>query len=375
MILTPRIKGMPRYPTPHMPTPHTEKPENKTSLTPTYTYPFGRLQYQSSFYKPKTYKDMEEKTLFALRAPEIGEAADETQTVVSDGGELLIKIRSRKQKIVNGKVVETTTPSCKVTMGESWLSSRVEVDNQYNILDVYFDIEKNSSSSERTSVITVTQNESGKKLIIHIIQKAGVTYTDYLEVPLQLTVLGNTKGSTLTIKVISYSLGSDGSKVAKSPSVGAAPSWANQVSVGQMTGDHEYPITFTATETNSSNTTRKETALITCGTARESIFINQSGQPIKKEFTITGLPLDKSCYLFASGSRPQSGGSGTGYLMIHGLGGQVTMSIPVTVNLSSYGDRTTADTGDRVTVWTSSGSTFSQIGSFTVPSAGGTVSI
>ena len=319
---------------------------------------------------------MEEKTLFALRAPEIDQAADETQTVVSNGGELLIKIRSRKQKIVNGKVVETTTPSCKVTMSESWLSSRVDVDNQYNLLDVYFDIEKNSSSSERTSVITVTQDESGKKLIIHIIQEAGVTYTDYLEVPSQLTVLGNTKGSTLTIKVISYSLGSDGSKVAKSPSVGAAPSWANQVSVGQMTGDHEYPITFTATETNSSDTTRRELALITCGTAQKSIFINQSGQPIKKEFTITGLPLDKSCYLFASGSRPQSGGSSTsGYLMIHGLGGQVTMSIPVTVNLSSYGDRTTADTGDRVTVWTSSGSTFSQIGSFTVPSAGGTVSI
>lgn len=319
---------------------------------------------------------MEEKTLFTLRAPEIGQAADETQTVVSDGGELLIKIRSRKQKIVNGKVVETTTPSCKVTMGESWLSSRVEVDNQYNILNVYFDIEKNSSSSERISVITVTQNESGKELVIHIIQNAGITYTDYLEVPVQLTVLGNTKGSTLTIKVISYSLGSDGSKVAKSPSVGAAPSWANQVSVGQMTGDHEYPITFTATETNFSNTTREETALITCGTAQKSVFISQSGQPIKKEFTLTGLPLDKSCYLFASGNRPQSGGPGMAdYLMIQGLNGQVTMRIPVTVNLSSYGDRTTADTGDIVTVWISSGSTFSKIGSFTVPSAGETVSI
>lgn len=317
---------------------------------------------------------MEEKTLFAFRASEIGEAADETQTVDSNGGRLLIKIRSRKQKIVNGKVVEITTPSCKVTMGESWLSSRVEVD-QDNLLDVYFEIEKNSSSSERISVITLTQNESGKKLIIHIIQKTGVTYTDQLEVPLQLTVLGNTKGSTLIIKVISYSLGSDGSKVAKSPSVGATPSWANRVSIGPMTGDHEYPIIFTATETNPSNTTRRESALITCGTAQKSIIINQSGQPIKKEFTITGLPLDKSCYLFANGSRPQSGGSGTGYLMIPGLGGQVTMSIPVTVNLSNYGDRTTADTGDRVTVWTSSGSTFSQIGSFTVPSAGGTVSI
>lgn len=323
---------------------------------------------------------MEEKTLFALRAPEIGKAADETQTVVSDKGELLIKIRSRKQKIVNGKVVETTTPSCKVTMGESWLSSsRVDVDNQYNILDVYFNIEKNTSSSERTSVITVTQDESGKKLVIHIIQKAGVTYTDYLEVPLQLMELGNTKGSTLTIKVISYSLGSDGSKVAKSPSVGAAPSWANQVLVGQMTGDHEYPITFTATETNFSNTTRRESALITCGTAQESIFINQSGQPIKKEFTLTGLPLDKPCYLFASGNRPQSGGHINGYLMIspmiQGSEGSVTMSIPVTVNLSNYGGTTTADTGDTVTVWTSSGNTFSRIGGFTVPSAGGTVSI
>lgn len=319
-----------------------------------------------------------EETLFALRAPEIGQAADETQIVASSGGELLIQVRSRKQKIVNGKVVSTTTPSCKVTIGESWLSlsSKVEVNNQLNKLDICYNLEKNTSSSERMAVSTLTQDESGKKLIIHIIQEAGVTYTDYLEIPLQLTVLGNTKGSTLTIKVISYSLGSDGSKVAKSPNVGAAPSWANQVLVGRMTGDHEYPITFTATETNSSNTIRRETAIITCGTAQKSVIINQSGQPIKKEFTITGLPLNKSCYLFASGSKPQNGSSGlSGYLMIPGLGGQATLNIPVTVNLSTYGDRTTANTGDKVTVWTCSDGLFSQIGSFTVPSAGGTVSI
>lgn len=217
---------------------------------------------------------MEEKALFKL-ARAITDTG--TDTVSSKGGTVTYRITSLKRKIVNGKVVETTTPSCKVTMGESWLSSRVEVDNQHNILNVYFNIEENTSSSERTSVITVTQDESGKKLVIHIIQKAGVTYTDYLEVPLQLMILGNTKGSTLTIKVISYSLGSDGSKVAKSPDVGAAPSWASQVLVGQMTGDHEYPITFTATETNSSNTIRKELALITCGTAQKAIFIDQSG--------------------------------------------------------------------------------------------------
>ena len=313
-----------------------------------------------------------EETLFKLTRAITDTGTD---TVSSEGGTITYRITSLKRKLVNGKVVSTSTPSC--TLGSASVSwaiwGGVTVGDGY--LDVKINYSENTGSS-RSTTLTFTQNGSNNKINLTVTQKAGVTYTDYLEVPLQLMVLGNTKGSTLTIKVISYSLGSDGSKVAKSPSVGAAPSWANQVSVGQMTGDHEYPITFTATETNSSNTTRKETALITCGTARESIFINQSGQPIKKEFTITGLPLDKPCYLFASGSRPQSGGSAaTGYLMIHGLDGQVTMKIPVTVNLSSYGDRTTADTGDRVTVWTSSGSTFSRIGTFTVPSAGGTVSI
>lgn len=324
---------------------------------------------------------MEEKTLFAFRAPEIGEAADETQTVVSDGGELLIKIRSRKQKIVNGKVVETTTPSCKVTMGESWLSSRVDVDNQYqyNILDVYFDIEKNNSSSERISVITVTQNESGKELIIHIIQKAGVTYTGVIEIPqFYIISLANKKGASTTFEFTSYLLGSDGSKVAEKPSVSSLSPWFTVTSVEKGSSEHSYVVTFTANSTHANSTSRVGEAVIHCGTASKNIRVSQLPklEPIVKQFTLTGLPLNKPCYLFANGSRPQSGGSSTtGYLIIPGLGGQVTLSIPVTVNLSSYGDRTTADTGDRVTVWTSSGSTFSQIGSFTVPSAGGTVSI
>lgn len=320
-----------------------------------------------------------EETLFKLEAFKASPRSSESHDFDTDNSAKTwsIDILSRRRTIRNGKVIETTTPSCSVSIpSANWctLKSNTVINNS-NLIRLEFNVESNTSSTQRVAYIDITQEGSGNGIILYLHQESGVTYTDYLEVPLQLSVLGNTKGSTLTIKVISYSLGSDGSKVAKSPSVGAAPSWANQVSVGQMTGDHEYPITFTATETNSSNTTRKETALITCGTAQKSVIINQSGQPIKKEFTITGLPLDKSCYLFASGSRPQSGGSGTGYLMIQGLGGQVTMSIPVTVNLSSYGDRTTADTGDRVTVWTSSGSTFSQIGSFTVPSAGGTVSI
>lgn len=329
---------------------------------------------------------MEEKHYLLLRAPEIGQAADETQTVVSDGGELLIKIRSRKQKIVNGKVVETTTPSCKVTMGESWLSSRIEVDNPYNILDVYFDIEKNTSSSERISVITVTQNESGKELIIHIIQESGVTYTSVIEIPQSYIIsLDNKAGASTTFEFTSYLLGSDGSKVAEKPSVSSLSSWLEVTSVEKGPSEHSYVVTFTANSSHSSNLSRVGEAVIHCGTASKNINVSQLPLLIKpqiKRFTLTGLPLDndnKPYYLFANGSSPHMGGSSiSGYFGISVFNGQVTLDIPVKVNLSSYGNTTEADTGDKVTVWTfsdNSFSSFSFIGRFTVPSPGETVSI
>lgn len=57
---------MPRYPTPHT-CPHNTQRSQRPNIPGSHLpYPSGRLQYQSSFYKPKTYKDMEEKTLFKL---------------------------------------------------------------------------------------------------------------------------------------------------------------------------------------------------------------------------------------------------------------------------------------------------------------------
>lgn len=321
---------------------------------------------------------MEEKTLFAFRAPEIGKAVDETQTVVSDGGELLIKIRSRKQKIANGDVViETTTPSCKATINESWISSKVEVDNQYNILDVYFNIEKNTSSSERTSVITVTQDESGRKLTISIIQKAGVTYTGTIELPqLYLISLDNRKGASTTFEFTAYLLGSDGSKVAEKPRVSSLSAWFTVTSVEKGSSEHSYVVTFTANSTHASTVSRIGEATIYCGTTSRNIRVTQkpAAEPAKT-FTLRGLPIDQPCFLFASGHSPQSV-STANYLMIQGLNGSVDMSIPCTVNLSTPGQTTKVNTGNRVTVWTSgTGNQYSQIGSFTVPSVGGTVSI
>lgn len=74
------------------------------------------LQYQSSFYKPKTYKDMEE-TLFKLTR-----AITDTGTVSvpSEGGTVTYRITSLKRKLVNGKVVSTSTPSC--TLGSASVS-------------------------------------------------------------------------------------------------------------------------------------------------------------------------------------------------------------------------------------------------------------
>lgn len=58
-----------------------------------------------------------------------------------------------------------------------------------------------------------------------------------------------------------------------------------------------------------------------------------------------------------------------------GNGSKITLHIPCTVNMSSPGQRSEADTGDRVSVYQYSNGHFVSAGSFTVPSAGGTVSI
>ena len=158
----------------------------------------------------------------------------------------------------------------------------------------------------------------------------------------------------------------------------ASISWATWGGVEVGDGYLDVKINYSK---NTKSSSRTATLIFTqVGSNNQiNLTVTQVAQiePILKQFTLTGLPLDKSCYLFASGSRPQGSASGSvsSYLMFHGLNGEVTMNIPVKVNLSGYGDTTQADTGDRVTVWISSGSSFSQIGSFTVPSAGGTVSI
>lgn len=274
---------MPRYPTPHMPTKHTEKPENKTSLALIIPYPSGRLQYQSSFYKPKTYKDMEEKTLFKL-ARAITDTG--TDTVSSKGGTITYRITSLKRKLVNGKVVSTSTPSC--TLGSasvSWATwGGVTVGDGY--LDVKINYSENTGSSRSTTLI-FTQNGSNNKINLTVTQGSGVTYTGYIEMVSNSLPLGGSKGNTVQILVMAYLNGSDGSKKPETPHVGSAPDWC-AVSVAPFgTLENHYMLSLTALSSNQTETNRSGYIFLTCGDANLGIPVTQTTAKITSNITIS----------------------------------------------------------------------------------------
>lgn len=111
---------------------------------------------------------MEEKTLFKL-ARAITDTG--TDTVSSKGGTVIYRITSIKRKLVNGKVVSTSTPSC--TLGSasvSWATwGGVTVGDGY--LDVKIKYSENTGSSRSTTLI-FDQNESDDKINLIVTQKS-----------------------------------------------------------------------------------------------------------------------------------------------------------------------------------------------------------
>lgn len=110
---------------------------------------------------------MEEKTLFKL-ARAITDTG--TDTVSSKGGTVTYRITSLKRKLVNGKVVSTSTPSC--TLGSAsvlWATwGGVTVGDGY--LDVKINYSENTGSS-RSTTLTFTQNESDNKINLTVTQE------------------------------------------------------------------------------------------------------------------------------------------------------------------------------------------------------------
>lgn len=110
---------------------------------------------------------MEENTLFKL-ARAITDTG--TDTVSSEGGTITYRITSLKRKLVNGKVVSTSTPSCTLDSASvSWaIWGGVTVGDGY--LDVKINYSKNTGSS-RSTTLTFTQNGSNNKINLTVTQK------------------------------------------------------------------------------------------------------------------------------------------------------------------------------------------------------------
>lgn len=226
---------------------------------------------------------MEEKTLFKL-ARAITDTG--TDTVSSEGGTVTYRITSLKRKLVNGKVVSTSTPSC--TLGSasvSWATwGGVTVGDGY--LDVKINYSENTGSS-RSTTLTFTQNESNNKINLTVTQGSGVTYTGYIKMLSNTLPLGGSKGNTAQIFVMAYLNGSDGSKKPKTPNVGSAPYWCS-VSIAQLDpSENYYMLTLTALSSNQTGANRSGHIFLTCGDANLSIPVTQITAKITVNITIS----------------------------------------------------------------------------------------
>lgn len=313
---------------------------------------------------------MEENTLFKL-ARAITDTG--TDTVSSEGGTITYRITSLKRKLVNGKVVSTSTPSC--TLGSASVSwaiwGGVTVGDGY--LDVKINYSENTGSS-RSTTLTFDQNGSNNKINLTVTQEAGVTYSGYIKMVSNTLPLGSNKNNTAQILVMAYLKGSDGSKKPETPHVGNAPDWCSVSIASVGSQENHYMLFLTALSSNQTGANRSGYIFLTCGDANISIPVTQQSQ--NSTFTLSGLPTDTGYYLFGRGARPQNTPS-SDQMYIQGLSatGTITMKIPFYANDSEPGSRIECTTGDKVAVYTKSGATWISKRSFIVPSAGGTVSI
>lgn len=214
---------------------------------------------------------MEEKTLFKLARAITGTGTD---TVSSKGGTVTYRITSLKRKLVNGKVVSTSTPSCTLDSASvSWATwGGVTVGDGY--LDVKINYSENTESS-RSTTLTFTQNESNNKINLTVTQESGVTYTGYIKMISNSLPLGGNKDDIAEILVMSYLEGSDGSKKEQAPNVGSAPDWC-AVAVVKTTSENHYTLHLTALSKNETGDNRTGLIFLTCGDTNLSIPVTQS---------------------------------------------------------------------------------------------------
>lgn len=216
---------------------------------------------------------MEEKTLFKL-ARAITDTG--TVSVSSKGGPVTYRITSLKRKLVNGKVVSTSTPSCTLGLvSVKWATwGGVTVGDGY--LDVKINYAENIGSETRSTTLTFTQNESDNKINLTVTQESNVTYHGYIRMVSNSLPLGGNKNDTAQIIVMAYLKGSDGSKKPLTPNVGSAPNWCAVSVASEGTQENHYRLTLLALSDNKTGANRSGYIFLTCGDANLSIPVTQT---------------------------------------------------------------------------------------------------
>lgn len=140
---------------------------------------------------------MEEKTLFKL-ARAITDTG--TDTVSSKGGTVTYRIASLKRKLVNGKVVSTSTPSCGLgSASVSWAPwEGVTVGDGY--LDVKIKYSENTGSL-RSATLTFVQDGSGNRINLTVTQEPTLEYWEIRFNPINLYGLDTSAFFTVTTNI------------------------------------------------------------------------------------------------------------------------------------------------------------------------------
>ena len=286
-------------------------------------------------------------------------------------------IYSYKTKYINGKNTgqKTNVDWDMESSTLSWVSVKYVFEGN-NCKVTFTTLQENTGSSARTYTLVMKQRESGKTISFPISQEPNFTYTYYLGVLNVSSTVGANIGDTTRIMVQSYMTRSDGEKMAKQPSVGATPSFASKVTVGDgsvMAGaPHWYQIVVEATAANLDSSERSGTLLVTCGDQRKEVTIWQ--QAAEQDIILTiHWPLNTvSAAFFKALQTPQSGNTGTVYFNFHILDDtsvhKYKKSEGIRVNLRD-GNTETAYPGDRISAYRFTNQAWQLISHFILPSS------
>lgn len=306
---------------------------------------------------------------------EIGQNVGDTKTTY---------IYSYKTKYINGKSTGQKT-NVDWDMGysiPSWVSVKYVFEG--NDCKVTFTtLQENTGSSARTHTLVMKQRESGETIFFPISQEPNFTYTYFLRVLNVSSTVGANIGATTVILVNSYMTRSDGEKIAKSPSVGATPSFASKVTVkdgSAISGaPHWYQIVVEATAANISSSERSGILLVTCGDQRKEVTIWQKAAE-QDIITLTiHWPLNTdSAAFFKEGQTPQSGNTSIAYLCLSVLDDtsvhKYKKSEGIRVNLRN-GNIEMAYPGDRILAYRFTNQAWQLLSTFILPSSDQSITV